>query len=409
MLEILFLLLPIASVYGWFMGYKSAKKQQEDNQNKFSRDYMTGVNLLLSNQTNKAIDLFLNILQKQNNISVKGDSDIQTQFEAELTLGNLFLSRGEVDKAIRIHQNLDKSDAYSFDQKLLTKQQLAKDFTTIGFYDRAESLYILLVDEPDFAENALQQLAIIYQKTKEWEKAINVSKKLDYLFPKQNNISLAHYYCEQAENIVVKNPQQSESLLKLALQASPYCVRASILLAELAVTKLNYPLALSYLQNVLEQNPEYISEVILPIRYLYSELNLEDDFELFLIKASRIKPNSKIELALLDILEKKEGIATAQSRLYHQLKINPNPILFERFIDYQIIQEQDEKSQHSLELLQKMLKECIKYDLGYQCIQCGYQSHKLHWNCPSCQQWEKIKPICSLSHSPFLYKGDKYQ
>ena len=173
MLELLFLLLPIAAAYGWYMGQRSVKKDQDDISNKLSRDYVTGVNFLLSNQTDKAVDLFLNMLQKQ---EAENEIESHSQFEAELTLGNLFRSRGEVDRALRIHQALDRSPNYTFEQKLLAKQQLARDFMTVGFFDRAESLYILLVDEPEFAENALQQLLVIYQKTKEWKKRLILLK-----------------------------------------------------------------------------------------------------------------------------------------------------------------------------------------------------------------------------------------
>ena len=101
MLELLFLLLPIAAAYGWYMGQRSAKKDQDDISNKLSRDYVTGVNFLLSNQTDKAVDLFLDMLQKQ---ETENEIESHSQFEAELTLGNLFRSRGEVDRALRIHQ-----------------------------------------------------------------------------------------------------------------------------------------------------------------------------------------------------------------------------------------------------------------------------------------------------------------
>ena len=123
---------------------------------------------LLSNQTDKAVDLFLDMLQKQ---ETENEIESNSQFEAELTLGNLFRSRGEVDRALRIHQALDRSPNYSFEQKLLAKQQLAKDFMTVGFYDRAEALYIIMVDEPEFAENALQQLFGDLSKNKRMEKS----------------------------------------------------------------------------------------------------------------------------------------------------------------------------------------------------------------------------------------------
>lgn len=117
--------------------------------------------------------MFLDILQKQ---ETENEIDSTSQFEAELTLGNLYRSRGEVDRALRIHQALDRSPDYTFEQKLLAKQQLAKDFMAVGFYDRAEMLYILLVDEPEFAENALQQLAVLYQKRKNGKKRLMLQK-----------------------------------------------------------------------------------------------------------------------------------------------------------------------------------------------------------------------------------------
>ena len=259
MLELLFLLLPIAAAYGWYMGQRSAKRDQEDISNKLSRDYVTGVNFLLSNQTDKAVDLFLHMLQKQEN---ENEIESRSQFEAELTLGNLFRSRGEVDRALRIHQALDRSPNYTFEQKLLAKQQLARDFMTIGFLDRAENLYILLVDEPEFAENALQQLLVIYQKTKEWKKAVNIAEKLAKICPQENNIELAQCYCEYVQSLNSENTIEKRQILQKALLVSSRCVRASILLAELDMEEENYPQAIKNLEEVHRQNPDYIGEVL---------------------------------------------------------------------------------------------------------------------------------------------------
>ncbi|VTO28173.1 heat shock protein YciM [Klebsiella pneumoniae] len=98
MLELLFLLLPVAAAYGWYMGRRSAQQSKQDDASRLSRDYVAGVNFLLSNQQDKAVDLFLDMLKE----------DTGT-VEAHLTLGNLFRSRGEVDRAIRIHQSLMES------------------------------------------------------------------------------------------------------------------------------------------------------------------------------------------------------------------------------------------------------------------------------------------------------------
>lgn len=396
MLELLFLLLPIAAAYGWYMGYRSAKKNQEESSNKLSRDYVTGVNLLLSNQPEKAVDLFLNILQKQ-----EQENDIETgsQFEAELTLGNLFRSRGEVDRALRVHQGLDKNPNYSFEQKLLAKQQLAKDFMAVGFYDRAESIYIMLVDEPDFAENALQQLALIYQKTKEWQKAVNAAEKLAKISPRENNIELAYYYCEYAINLTEKDSGSPINILNQALTVYPNCVRASILLAEHYMMQLDYKSAVKFLENILDQDQSYVGEILTTLKYCYQELNQLDSFELFLIKSRQKQNNGMVDLALADLVEEKEGITVAQAQLYQQLYKNPSILVFHRFIQYQIESVEEGRGKTSLILLHNMVGERIKKEFDYRCINCGYQTHHLIWCCPSCRQWETIKPIIGIENN----------
>ncbi|MDO4430260.1 MAG: lipopolysaccharide assembly protein LapB [Lonepinella koalarum] len=388
MIELLFLLLPIAAAYGWYMGYRNAKKDQEEISNKLSRDYVAGMNLLLSNQTEKAVDLFLAMLEKQ---ETENHIEQHSQFEAELTLGNLFRSRGEVDRALRIHQNLVRSPNYSFEQKLLAKQQLAKDFMSVGFYDRAENLYILLVDEPHFAENALQQLALIYQKTKEWKKAINVAEKLAKISPQTDNIALAQYYCELAKTLT--DHQEKQKWLQQALDISPSCVRASLLLAELLVEKKEYEKAIILLENVLNQDPDYINEALPLLKQSYQCSFQSENFELFLIKAAKSHKNSAVDLALAELIAEKDSISAAQNKIYQQLSQNPSLFLFHRFIQYQIAEAEPGQAKESLMLLHKMVGERIKQAFKYRCIHCGYQSNKLIWNCPSCRHWQSVKPI----------------
>ena len=390
MIELLFLLLPIAAAYGWYMGHRSAQKDREDFSNKLSRDYVTGVNFLLSNQTEKAVDLFLNMLQKQ---EAENEIESDSQFEAELTLGNLFRSRGEVDRALRIHQALDRSPNYTFEQKLLAKQQLAKDFMAVGFYDRAENLYITLVDEPEFAEGALQQLAVIYQKTKEWKKSINVAEKLAKIAPKEDNIELAQYYCEYVQALPNGHKENPQQILQQALKVAPGCVRASMMLADLNIAQQDYQSAVRILENVLNQNPNYIGEVLPQLKECYRQLDQLDNFELFLIRVTQEIRNSSVELALADLIAEKDGRSAAQGKVYQQLNHNPSMFLFHRFIEYQIDDAEEGRGKDSLVLLHKLVGERIKQGFDYRCVNCGYQSHKLMWCCPSCRQWEKVKPI----------------
>ncbi len=299
---------------------------------------------------------------------------------------------------MRIHQALERSPNYSFEQKLLAKQQLAKDFMAVGFFDRAENFYIALVDEPEFAENALQQLAVIYQKTKEWKKAINVAEKLAKISHIVNNVELAHYYCEYSLSISHTDKEKAKALLQKALEVSPTCVRASILLAEFLIAEQDYQSAVKNLENVLTQNADYVSEILPSLKYCYEQLAQLDNFELFLIKASSCN-DSEVDLALVDLIAKKDGISAAQGKLYQRLTQNPSTFLFHRFIQYQIDTAEQGRAKESLILLHKMVGERIKQGFDYRCTNCGYQTHKLVWCCPSCRQWESIKPIRGIEHN----------
>ncbi|HFF4238395.1 TPA: lipopolysaccharide assembly protein LapB, partial [Vibrio cholerae O1] len=211
MLEILFLLLPIAAAYGWYMGHRSAQQDKQKQSHQISRQYVTGLNLLLSDQSDKAVDHFIELLQVDNET-----------IDTHLALGNLFRSRGEVDRAIRIHQNLISRSGLTIDQKNLALQQLAKDYMVSGFLDRAEKIFEQLIDEPEHRESALQQLTAIYQQTREWHKAIECATALVKLGRKRMKVNIAHFYCELAMlEKADSNDNKAIQLFKKALQEDP--------------------------------------------------------------------------------------------------------------------------------------------------------------------------------------------
>ncbi|MCL4125473.1 UNVERIFIED_CONTAM: hypothetical protein GTU68_006449 [Idotea baltica] len=207
MLELLFLLLPIAAGYGWYMGNRSARQQRQRDTNHLSRQYVAGLNLLLSDQSDKAVDHFIELLQV--------DSDT---IDTHLALGNLFRSRGEVDRAIKIHQNLIARPNLTLDQRNIALQQLAKDYMVAGILDRAEKIFEQLVDEPDHREAALLQLVAIHQQTREWEQAINFANSLVKMGKKKLKPDIAHYYCELAmQELADSHINKAKQNLKKAL------------------------------------------------------------------------------------------------------------------------------------------------------------------------------------------------
>ncbi|MEM6050086.1 lipopolysaccharide assembly protein LapB [Erwinia sp. P7711] len=386
MLELLFLLLPVAAAYGWYMGRRSAQQDKQQEASRLSRDYVTGVNFLLSNQQDKAVDLFLDML--------KEDSGT---VEAHLTLGNLFRSRGEVDRAIRIHQSLMESASLTYDQRLLAVQQLGRDYMAAGFYDRAEEMFSQLVDETDFRVGALQQLLIIHQATSDWPKAIEVAERLVKLGKDKQRMEIAHFYCELALQAMGSDDlDRAMSLLKKGESADRQSARVSIMMGRIHMAKGEYAKAMGHLQRVIEQDKELVSETLAMLETCYQQLNQPQAWAEYLQRCVEENTGAAAELYLSDVIEREEGGEVAQLYINRQLQRHPTMRVFHRLMDYHLHEAEDGRAKESLMVLRDMVGEQIRTKPRYRCHKCGFTAHALYWHCPSCRAWSSVKPIRGL-------------
>ncbi|UUE34653.1 lipopolysaccharide assembly protein LapB [Pectobacterium aroidearum] len=386
MLELLFLLLPVAAAYGWYMGRRSAQQDKEQESNRLSREYVTGVNFLLSNQQDKAVELFLDMLKDDSNT-----------FEAHLTLGNLFRSRGEVDRAIRIHQALTESASLTFEQRLLAVQQLGRDYMAAGLYDRAEESFNQLVDEEDFRRSALQQLLQIYQATSDWPAAIDVAEKLVKMGKDQLRVDIAHFYCELALLAMGSDDlDKALTLLKKGAAADNQCARASIMMGRIYMAQQDYSRAVEALRQVLDQDKELVSETLPMLQECYQHLDKPLDWANFLKRCVEENTGATAELMLADILEREEGAEVAQAYINRQLQRHPTMRVFHRLMDFHLHEAEDGRTKENLQGLRDMVGEQIRTKPRYSCRKCGFTSQSLYWQCPSCRTWVSIKPIRGL-------------
>ncbi len=386
MLEILFLLLPIAAAYGWYMGNRNAQHDKQKQSNQISRQYVTGLNLLLSDQSDKAVDHFIELLQVDNET-----------IDTHLALGNLFRSRGEVDRAIRIHQNLISRSGLTIDQKNIALQQLAKDYMASGFLDRAEKIFEQLVEEPEHKEAALQQLVAIYQQTREWDKAIHYATALVKLGRKRMRTSIAHFWCELAmQEKSEGNGDKAIQNFKRALSEDPKCARASIALGKSCLENEDYVNTIKYMEMVLEQDVDFVSEVLPTLAECYHHLGREDELLGFLRKCIVNKAGVSAELMLAQMVAQHEGTGAAQELLTRQLVKHPTMKGFYRLMDYHLEEAEEGRAKASLGTLQKLVGEQLKVKPHYRCRQCGFSTHSMYWHCPSCKGWGTIKPIRGL-------------
>ena len=386
MLELLFLLLPVAAAYGWYMGRRSAQQSKQDDASRLSRDYVTGVNFLLSNQQDKAVDLFLDMLKE----------DTGT-VEAHLTLGNLFRSRGEVDRAIRIHQSLMESASLTYDQRLLAVQQLGRDYMAAGLYDRAEGMFKQLVDETDFRLGALQQLLQIYQSTSDWQSAIEVAERLVKLGKEKHRGEIANFWCELALQQMAGNDlDKAMALLKKGAAADKNSARVSIMMGRVWMEKGDYAKAVESLERVIEQDKELVGETLEMLQTCYQQLGKIDEWEAFLRRCADENTGATADLMLAQILEQREGIESAQNYVTPQLERHPTMRVFHKLIDYHINEAEEGRAKQSLGVLRQMVGEQVRSKPRYRCQKCGFTAHTLYWHCPSCRSWSTIKPIRGL-------------
>ncbi|WP_394205288.1 lipopolysaccharide assembly protein LapB [Shewanella waksmanii] len=383
MLEILFLLLPIAAGYGWYMGRRSVRHKQKSQRKQMSRDYFTGLNFLLSNESDKAVDLFISML----------DVDDDT-IDTHLSLGSLFRKRGEVDRSIRIHQNLIARPSLTTEQRDIAMMELGKDYLAAGFYDRAEEIFINLVEQEDHSEEAEDQLIAIYQVTKEWQKALGIIKKLKRKRQQALKQLSAHLCCELAAEQTDKS--QALSTYQRALKYDNLCCRALIAAAQVYVDIEEFQKAKECLQRIIDADIAFFPEALTIAKQTYQSTQDMQGYEELLRQALSQGGGASVAITLAQHLIEQGDCKEAEQLVLDGLYRHPTMKSFQHLMKMHLQQAEDGQAKESLTMLEKLVDQQIKFRPGYRCIECGFPSHRLYWHCPSCKNWGSIKRLRGL-------------
>jgi len=383
----------LAIVAGWILGSFTARnrrKQTLDTENIFE-DYFVGLNYLLNDEPDEAIDTFIKALE------INSET-----FETHLALGALLRRRGKVDKAIKVHQTLLERPGLEPSFSDSTSLQLAVDYISAGLLDRAERLLddILSVNSPA-KWDALRHLITIYQTEKEWEKAINCSAMLlaNSAYKKEAELkaAAAHYCCEFAEqSLKEEQPNKAKELIKRAFSFDKDNVRASLLLARIEQLVGNFKSATKYLIKVRKNNPEFIGQILGPLAECYEQLQNMPEYEELLSNSLQDEPDVSVVLALSQLIRNRAGDEAAIEFLNEYLIKKPSLTGLVELLRLQI-PKAGAKVGSNLNLLQLTVDKVLRKTPAYQCNHCGYESRNLYWLCPSCKKWDKIKPIMEAS------------
>ena len=380
------LLLPAAAWSGWWIARQNFSSHDSKKANRLSREYVVGLNYLLNEQPDKAVDIFIKLLEV--------DSDT---VETHLALGSLFRRRGEVDRAIRIHQNLIARPQLSVLDRKEALMALGQDYMSAGLFDRAERVFLEVLELAGIRETqSLHGLLAIYQREKAWENALDIIKKLELSTGQSMHVQAAHYCCEIAEQSLKVNAiEKARQSIKQALNIDQMSVRASLMQADLEMKDGRYKHAVRALRRVLQQDPEFLGEVIEPLVFCYRQLDASDDCVAFLIETLKDHPRASTIFVIAEELRKQKGIDHAIDFVSEQLSLYPSIRGLNQLICWHL-ETAYGKVRDKLQMLHDITSKFLNNKPIYRCSQCGFGGKHLHWHCPSCKQWGTMKPIHGL-------------
>lgn len=351
-----------------------------------SFDYLRGLNYLLEEKPDKAIDEFIRVLSV----------DTET-VETHIALGSLFRRRGEVDRAIRIHQNLIARPQLNKVQRIQALYELAKDYLSAGVLDRAERLFIEVIESGLYITESMQHLLDIYQQEKSWENAIKVATKLALNDADKMLQVIAHYYCELAcEAFISDDIGLAKSYLKKALSNDKHCVRAHMLIGETEVKAKRFKPALSAYKKIVALKPEYIGVVLPAIEQCYSQLKQQQRYGEFLEEYLQQRSDVAVVLARAKLLYNTDGANEAVAFIAQQLKNSPSMQTLIQFVEMSKTAADGLQYKQVLDQVSNALQSVLSHEANFQCKQCGFTGKTLHWMCPSCRQWGVVEPILEV-------------
>lgn len=384
MWHLLWLLLPIAALSGWWGGYRSASKRSRQTGSPLSSEYFQGLNYLLNEQPDRAIEVFTRM----------AETDEDT-VETHLTLGNLFRRRGEAERAVRIHQNLMARPSLAPAQRAAALMELARDYMAAGLLDRAEALFTEALEFSDYRTEALRTLVDIYQQEKEWESAINTAQQLQKASGQDYGPIMAQFACEQADTQVREHAEAGSirQTIRRALRFDANCVRAALLRADVEQVQGRWRAAIKACQQVEKQDIDYVPEVLGRLEASYQALGERPAFMAELYRLLNRYPGVSVLIVLSKMIDEQQGRKAAIEFLATQLRERPSVRGLDQLIALNISAEDtDPRRQRDLKVLHELFSALLGDRLPYRCVECGFEGRQLHWQCPGCRTWATIKP-----------------
>lgn len=361
-------------VTAWWLQRDSSGSQKNVNQ-----QYFQGLNYLLNEQPDKAIEVFIQALEV----------DSET-VELHLALGGLFRRKGQLDRATRIHQNLIARPNLTEDQRLNAIYELAQDYDTAGLLDRAENLYLELKDKAAYRTYAIQGLCNIYQKEKEWQKAIDITNLYKRSERGEFSRRVSHYWCEIALLAInASSFEQAEKYLRSAINEDRTCARAVLLRGQVYFKQGKYQQAIDLWQSLGNSHDRLIEFFVVEIITSYQKLEDLDGLKSFINQLIWIPRKNKTFKVWKEALKQVYGANRVNGEIIQRVKEKSINRTSANYVLEQLNTDEMSKEQRK-GLLKDFLNREINNIIEYTCSDCGFDARALHWHCPNCGEWDSI-------------------
>lgn len=373
------LALPLFFALGWFAARIDIKQLLSESR-VLPVSYFKGLNFLLNEQPDKAIEAFIEVVKV----------DPQT-IELHFALGSLFRRRGELERAIRMHQNLVERQDLAQGQKLHALFELAQDYFKAGLLDRAEELFLKL-EGTIHAEDGLNFLLEIYEQEKDWYKAIGIAEKLETTTGRSHQKEIANYFCELAGvELMHSRPEAARPHLAEALAHHRLCVRANVLLGDAEMAAGRPEGAIEAWKRIESQNPAYLSLVAERLYLAYKKLSRAGEGVHLLRGYLANYPSLDLLNVVFQGMLESQGTEPAYSFVRDELRRTPTLLGLDKLLEAQLLDAPLER-RRDLELTKQLVYQHTRGLALYRCDNCGFKARQYYWHCPACAAWETYSP-----------------
>lgn len=382
---LLYVIIVAAIGIGWWLGRRDRNKQSEV----VGPNYYQGLNYLLNEEPDRAVSTFIEDLE------VNSDT-----LETHLALGGLLRRRGELEKAVVVHENILGGATLTKDDMETVQLELARDYLLAGLLDRAEELCGQLSEEgtPAVRSDSLQIMLEIYEREKEWSQAIEVAKQLvSFGDSERYEKAISHYYCEIAEQqLETGDIEGARESVREAIGHDVNNPRTSLVRGQLDMHEGYYDHAIAALTRVRDQDPVYVAESLETLEEVYRLDNRsQEELRQYLTSCLEVTPSISIVLMLARSIRDELGDEAVAKFIANHLKQNPTIRGLTQLIDLHI-DNTSGVAKENLAILRSFAEALVADKPAYRCNSCGFEGKRMRWHCPQCKGWATIKPIFGL-------------